>query len=270
MTVPISPLTAPLSTPASLLPAITVSGNGVMGQLVRKALEADPTLSFLGCIGPSTNTPPGLIDYLSFSSLPSVPSGIIDFSHPDCLVEIIEYVMTQLEPGENKPGRRIPVVIATTGYSPDQIDQIHQLASRVPVVFSSNFSPGVTILTRILRELAPLMADWDVDIVEKHHRRKVDAPSGTALTLAKTLNRPLIYGRHGYSPRKDEIGIHAVRGGDIRGVHEVIFMGNGETLTLTHEALDRGLFAAGAVKAMKFALEQDGPGLWNMEDVLTK
>ena len=235
---------------------IAISGNGVMGQLVRKALEADPTLSFLGCIGPSTNTPPGLTDYPSLSALPSVPYGIIDFSHPDCLVEIIEYVMTQLEPGENKPGRRIPVVIATTGYSPDQIDQIHQLSRHVPVVFSSNFSPGVTILTRILRDLAPLMADWDVDIVEKHHKRKVDAPSGTALSLAKTLNRP--------------VPIHAVRGGDIRGVHEVIFMGNGETLTLTHEALDRGLFAAGAVKAMKFALEQDGPGLWNMEDVITK
>ena len=249
---------------------IAISGNGVMGQLVRKALETDPILSFLGCIGPSTNTPSGLMDYPSLSKLPAVPSGIIDFSHPDCLVDIIEYVLTQLESDGNEPGRRIPVVIATTGYSPDQIDQIHQLSRHVPVVFSSNFSPGVTILTRILQELAPLMADWDVDIVEKHHRRKLDAPSGTALTLAKALNRPLIYGRQGHSPRKDEIAIHAVRGGDIRGVHEVIFMGNGETLTLAHEALDRGLFAAGAVKAMKFALEQDGPGLWNMEDVITK
>ena len=225
---------------------IAISGNGVMGQLVRKALEADPSLQFGGYIGPG--------DISSFSELPSIPSGIIDFSHPDCLSGLIDYVMTQLEPGGNQPGHTIPVVIATTGYSEAQVDQIRELARRVPVVFSSNYSPGVTILTRVLRELSPLMSEWDIEIVETHHNRKLDAPSGTALTLAKALNRP--------------VPMHSLRGGDVRGIHEIMFFGAGETLTLKHEALDRGLFAAGAVKAMKFALEQKTPGLWTMEDVM--
>ena len=234
---------------------IVISGNGVMGQLVRKALETDPMLQFGGCVGPG--------DFPALSALPSIPSGIIDFSHPDCLNGIYDYILEQAEAGHT-----IPVVIATTGYSEAQVAQIHALARHVPVVFSSNFSPGVTILTRVLRELSPLMSEWDIEIVETHHNRKLDAPSGTALTLAKALNRPLIYGRQGHSLRKDEIAIHAVRGGDVRGVHEIMFFGAGETLTLKHEALDRGLFAAGAVKAMKFALEQKTPGLWTMEDVM--
>ena len=220
---------------------IAISGNGVMGQLVRKALEADPSLQFGGCIGPG--------DISSLSELPSIPDGLIDFSHPDCLNGIYDYVLEQTE-----AGRTIPVVIATTGYSEAQVDQIHELARRVPVVFSSNFSPGVTILTRVLRELSPLMSEWDIEIVETHHNRKLDAPSGTALTLAKALNRP--------------VPMHSLRGGDVRGIHEIMFFGAGETLTLKHEALDRGLFAAGAVKAMKFALEQKTPGLWTMEDVM--
>ena len=220
---------------------IAISGNGVMGQLVRKALEADSSLQFGGCVGPG--------DFPALSALPSIPSGIIDFSHPDCLNGIYDYILEQAETGHT-----IPVVIATTGYSEAQVDQIHELARRVPVVFSSNFSPGVTILTRVLRELSPLMSDWDIEIVETHHNRKLDAPSGTALTLAKALNRP--------------VPMHSLRGGDVRGIHEIMFFGAGETLTLKHEALDRGLFAAGAIKAMKFALEQKTPGLWTMEDVM--
>lgn len=221
---------------------IAISGNGVMGQLVRKALETDSTLDFIGCVGPG--------DFPVLDSLPASPDGIIDFSHPDCLSGIIDYVTAQAE-----AGRRIPVVIATTGYSEAQIQQIHELSHMVPVVFSSNFSPGVTILTRLLKEFSPLMADWDIEIVETHHNRKLDAPSGTALTLAKALDR-------------NDIGIHSLRGGDVRGIHEVMFFGPGETLTLKHEALDRGLFSAGAVKAMKFALAQEKPGLFGMGDVM--
>ena len=221
---------------------IAISGNGVMGQLVRKALETDSTLDFIGCVGPG--------DLPVLDALPASPDGIIDFSHPDCLSGFIDYVTAQAE-----AGRRIPVVIATTGYSEAQIQQIHELSHMVPVVFSSNFSPGVTILTRLLKEFSPLMADWDIEIVETHHNRKLDAPSGTALTLAKALDR-------------NDIGIHSVRGGDVRGIHEVMFFGPGEMLTLKHEALDRGLFSAGAVKAMKFALAQEKPGLFGMGDVM--
>ena len=148
--------------PTSSLPLVAVSGNGVMGQLVHKALETEPTLSCIGCIEPKET---------SLSELSTVPSGIIDFSHPDCLTGIIEYVTAQYE-----AGYRIPVVIATTGFTEQQKDQIKELSCLVPVVFSSNFSIGVTLLHRVLREFSPLLIDWDKEIVEMHHNRKVDAP----------------------------------------------------------------------------------------------
>ena len=185
-------------------PSIAVSVTGVMGQLVRKALTDDPEL-----------------EYIDF---PGHGAGIIDFSHPDCLNGIIEYVMDRLD-----CGHRIPVVIATTGYSPSQIDQIHDLARCVPVVFSSNYSPGVTILTRILRNLSPLMSDWEIEIVETHHKRKLDAPSGTALTLEKALERT--------------VPIHSLRGGDVRGVHGPQVEGEPEKRQGLAAALGPGLGA---------------------------
>ena len=239
---------------------IAVSGNGVMGQLVHKALETELTLSCIGCIEPKET---------SLSELSTVPSGIIDFSHPDCLTGIIEYVTAQYE-----AGYRIPVVIATTGFTEQQKDQIKELSCLVPVVFSSNFSIGVTLLHRVLREFSPLLIDWDKEIVEMHHNRKVDAPSGTALSLAHSLDPQgiltPIYGRGGSAPRKfNEIGIHAVRGGSICGNHDVIFAGPSEVLTFRHEALDRSIFAHGAIRAMKFALVQTEPRLYTMEDVMS-
>ena len=238
---------------------IAISGNGVMGQLVRKALETDSTLDFIGCVGPG--------DLPVLDALPASPDGIIDFSHPDCLSGIIDYVTAQAE-----AGRRIPVVIATTGYSEAQIQQIHGLSHMVPVVFSSNFSPGVTILTRLLKEFSPLMADWDIEIVETHHNRKLDVPSGTALMIAEGIREArgageFCIGRHEHGKRPEgEIGIHSLRLGNVVGEHEIRINTGTQTLTLKHEAHSRALFAEGALTAAAFLIEQKN-GLFNVNDL---
>ncbi len=238
--------------------SIAVSGNGVMGQLVRQQLAKDSTADFplrcAGCVGPG--------DFSSLLQIDDSIEGIIDFSHPDCLSAISDYVAVH----------PVPLVIATTGYSESQRQQIHRLSERVPVVFSANFSPGITILSRILREISPLLFDWDIEIVETHHNRKLDAPSGTALALADAIDGqgrlPRLTGRHGTGRRQREIGLHAIRCGSVSGKHDVIFASADEILTLSHEAHDRSLFAHGAVLAMKFVLRQKRPGLFSMEDVL--
>lgn len=247
--------------------AIAVSGNGVMGRLAARQLESSAgsqptaatapdefTLRFAGCMGPG--------DFNSLEAIPGPIHGIIDFSHPDFLPAIVRYVSCH----------PVPLVIATTGYSDEQVRQIHDLSKQVPVVFSSNFSPGIAILSRILREVSPLLSGWDVEIVEMHHNRKLDAPSGTALALADAIdgqnNLPRLAGRSGNGRRGQEIGFHSIRCGSVSGKHDVIFAGPDEILTFSHQAQDRSLFAHGAVLAMKFALRQEHPGLFSMEDVL--
>lgn len=238
--------------------SIAVSGNGVMGQLVRQQLEKDASSSHplhcAGCVGTG--------GFDSLFSIPQPVEGIIDFSHPDCLSSIDAYI--QAHP--------VPLVIATTGYNESQKKQIHRLSEQVPVVFSSNFSPGITILSRILRQISPLLEDWDVEIVEMHHNRKLDAPSGTALMLADAIDSqgqlPRLLGRRGAGKRQKEIGLHAIRCGSISGKHQVIFASFDEILSFSHEVHHRSLFACGAILAMRFALRQSKPGLFSMEDVL--
>ncbi len=170
------------------------------------------------------------------------------------------------------------VVVGTTGLSDDQLAELSgHLAERVPVLIASNMSVGINLLFRLIQRVArALPAGYDVEIVEAHHRRKKDAPSGTALEMARqlcdALDRPedvLLYGRRGaVGPRKpSEIGIHSVRGGDIVGDHTVIFAGEGERLELTHRAGSRDIFARGALQAARFLVGKPA-GLYSMADVL--
>lgn len=170
------------------------------------------------------------------------------------------------------------VIIGTTGLSAEQSAQIADAAKRVAVVYSGNFSLGVTLLTALVREAASKLGpDWDIEIVEAHHRRKVDAPSGTALMLGEaaaggrntTLTSARISSRDGATGarRMGGIAITSLRGGGIIGEHDVIFAGERETITLSHKALDRGLFADGALAAALWASNQP-PGLYSMKDVL--
>lgn len=188
---------------------------------------------------------------------------LIEFTTPGATVEHLSY------------GK--PHVIGTTGLSGDQIAKVERAAENTPVVLAPNMSVGVNLLRGVVRELsAKLGGDYDIEIVEAHHRNKKDAPSGTALFLARAaadgrerdLDEVAVYGREGLSPRQEgEIGIHALRGGSVIGEHRLIFYSGGEEVEVVHRALSRRAFADGALRAARFAADAQ-PGLYSMRDVL--
>ena len=188
---------------------------------------------------------------------------IIDFSNPANLDMICDYVSQY----------KTPVVFATTGYSADQLNKIEQLSKIAPVLRSANFSLGVILLNRLVKEVTPILKDsFDIEVVEAHHHHKLDAPSGTAKMLVNTIVEETGYsvkpGRDGYCPRNpNEIGVHAIRGGSIVGEHEVIFAGEDEILSLKHSAHSKKIFAVGAIKAAAW-LKDKSIGYYNMDDVL--
>lgn len=191
---------------------------------------------------------------------------IIDFSHPQMLEGLLSYATIQKK----------PLVIATTGYSGEQMEAIREASKRIPIFFSFNMSLGVNLLAALSSKAAQVLGeDFDIEIVEKHHNQKVDAPSGTAYLLADAINHAsgdkyyYVYDRHDAHKKRDkrEIGLHAVRGGTIVGEHDVIFAGQDETLVLSHRAQSREIFACGAVNAALFLARQK-PGLYSMEDLL--
>ena len=168
--------------------------------------------------------------------------------------------------------KKKPIVICTTGIAKEGLAKIKSASSEIPIVFSPNMSVGVSLLFKLVGEVADIIPDYDVEIVEAHHNQKKDAPSGTALKLAEIISSKLnlehVYGRCGnVGARKKEIGIHAIRAGDIVGDHTVIFATNGERIELTHRAQSRDTFAVGAVKAAKWVFGKK-PGLYTMQDVL--
>jgi 4-hydroxy-tetrahydrodipicolinate reductase len=168
----------------------------------------------------------------------------------------------------------VNLIIGTTGLSADQrkvIDEAIQ-KNQVRAVISPNYSVGVNVFFKIVREAAKYLADYDIEIIEAHHNQKKDAPSGTALHAADVISEALggkeyVYGREGIAPRGKEIGIHAVRGGDITGDHTVLFVGNSERVEIRHMAHSRQIFAKGAVRAAEWICGQK-PGIYSMDDVL--
>lgn len=194
---------------------------------------------------------------------PEDSEALIEFTSPEATVEHLFY--------------RKPLVIGTTGLNEDQRARIGEAAENVPIVLAPNTSVGVNLLREVVRELsAKLGPNYDIELVEAHHRGKKDAPSGTALLLARAaaegrnqdLDDAAVYGREGASPRKEgEIGIHAIRGGAVIGEHHLTFYGAGEEVEVVHRSLSRSTFAVGALRAAKFAASAD-PGLYSMSDVL--
>jgi 4-hydroxy-tetrahydrodipicolinate reductase len=205
----------------------------------------------------------GRVGVVATENPPDDAAALIEFTTPEATVEHLAY------------GR--PVVIGTTGLSDEQLARVEEAAKVVPVVLAPNMSVGVTLIREVVRELSQKLGpDYDVEIVEAHHRNKVDAPSGTALLLARAaaegrnmdLDEVAVYGREGRAPRgKGEIGIHALRGGAVVGEHRVIFYGPGEEIEVTHRALSRRTFASGSLRAARFVAGAP-PGLYSMRDVL--
>lgn len=189
---------------------------------------------------------------------------IIDFSHPSLLDTVLDFAVK-----EHKP-----LVIATTGYSDEQKEKIYAASKKIPLVYTANFSLGITVLKRVLGEVSEILKnDYDMEIIEKHHNKKVDAPSGTAKLLLDAIDPnnefDHVYGREGQSKRGHEIGIHAIRGGSIVGEHSVIFAGCDEVIEFKHKAHSKMIFVKGALKAASFVVNAND-GLYTMEDILFK
>ena len=204
--------------------------------------------------------------YKKLSDVPTLSDidCIIDFSHHSAASELLSFA----------EAAGIPTVVATTGHTPEEIDRIAEASKRIPVFFSANMSLGIALLVELAKTAAAAMPEADIEIIEKHHNRKIDAPSGTALMIADALTevRPHAYantGRSGQGKRQAaEIGIHAVRMGNIVGEHEVIIGTANQTITLKHEAHSRALFAEGALAAASFLYRMPA-GLYNMKSMVS-
>ena len=198
----------------------------------------------------------------TFSELKCNADVIVDFSNPAVLDSMLEYAVE----------KNIPVVICTTGYSEEQKKKIFAASEKIAVFYSGNMSLGINLLVQLAKKAASILGDrFDIEIVEKHHNQKIDAPSGTAIMLADAINETLdnskhyVYDRHSRRQQreKSEIGMHAIRGGTIVGEHDVIFAGHDEVITLSHSAASKSVFAEGAVNAAVFLKDQPA-GLYDM------
>ena len=190
---------------------------------------------------------------------------IIDFSHHSALPGLLTYAAKTAT----------PLVVCTTGHTEEELGAMREASERVGVFFSRNMSLGINLLISLCRRAAATLgADFDIEIIEKHHNKKLDAPSGTALMIADALaadgdEHPYVYDRHAVRRQRErgEIGLHAVRGGTIVGEHEVLFCGKDEIITLSHSAASREVFATGALRAAHF-MKDKGAGFYNMDDVV--
>ncbi|MBQ6796347.1 MAG: 4-hydroxy-tetrahydrodipicolinate reductase [Clostridia bacterium] len=246
---------------------ILLSGcSGKMGRVIASIVANDPDCEIAGGIDLVND---GTLSFPVFSSPDEVnveADVIIDFSHPSCLVPIVTYASIN----------HIPVVVCTTGLTPEQKAFMASKGSETAVFFSANMSLGVNVIIDLAKRATNVLEDnFDIEIVEAHHNRKLDAPSGTALYIADAINdaakekKEYVYDRHSVRKKREkkEIGIHAIRGGTIVGEHTVIFAGNDEIIELKHTALSRDVFAEGAIAAAKFMVGKN-PGMYDMNDLI--
>ncbi len=241
--------------------------NGRMGQNITKIVEADQSAEIVAGIDVFDGIKNTYPVFKSLAECDVEADVIIDFSLPSSLDALLDYCVN----------KQVPVVLCTTGLSPEQLEQVKEASGKVAILKSANMSMGINLLQKLLKDAAPLLADagFDIEIVEKHHKMKKDAPSGTALALGDSINEALtekydyVYDRSTRSMErpKNEIGYSVVRGGTIVGDHDVIFAGEDEVITLSHRAYSRAVFGKGAVQAAKF-LAGKPAGMYDMGDVI--
>ena len=244
-----------------------VGCNGKMGCFVAQAVQSREDCNVLFGVDAFGESNYDFDVFKTFDEATETPDVIIDFSNPAALDGMLAYAV------DNK----VPCVICTTGFSKDQIAKIEDAAKTIPVFYSGNMSLGINMLMELLKKAALTLAPagFDMEIVEKHHNQKLDAPSGTALALADSMNEALnekyayVYDRSRERKKREkyEIGISAVRGGNIVGEHEVIFAGQDEVIEFKHTAYSKAVFAKGAVQAAKF-LAGKPAGFYDMSDVI--
>lgn len=246
---------------------IILSGcSGQMGKAISEVAAQDDNILIICGFDKYTECDRGYPIYASPEEYDGPADAIIDFSNPAALTPLLSYAKR----------RKLPAVIATTGLSEEQLKEIEKAAEEIPVFRSANMSLGVNLLVELVKKVASVLAgDFDIEIIEKHHNLKLDAPSGTALMLADAANEAVeaslnyVYDRHSVRKKRDknELGIHSIRGGTIVGEHDVVFAGNDEVITLSHTAASKKVFAEGAVKAAQF-LVNCKPGIYDMKSVI--
>ena len=235
-----------------------------MGKILCELLQAGyPGLELAARVSPEEVSDPANCVYASLQEVDCQVDGVIDFSHHTAVGGLMDFCIA----------KNLPVVVATTGQTPEEKEMISEAAKQIPVFFSANMSIGVALVAELAKKAASVFPDANIEIVEKHHNQKLDVPSGTALLLAHRIQEALtdtvlLVGRHENGKRTaKEIGIHSLRLGNEVGTHEIIIATGSETITLKHEAESRSLFANGALAAVKF-MEGKAAGLYSMRDII--
>jgi 4-hydroxy-tetrahydrodipicolinate reductase len=243
--------------------------NGINGRMGKELIEVANKRGFEIAAGIDSQIAGASFDFPVYESIRQCEQEadvLIDFSRPNAIRSLMEYCR----------GKKLPAVIATTGFSEEEMDYIAQCAEEIPIFKSANMSLGVNLQMELAKITAAFFGErFDIEIIEKHHRMKADAPSGTALLLADGINevfhgdKGYMFGRHGRAEkRQSEIGIHAVRGGTVVGEHQVLFLGDNEIIEITHKAESRVVFAHGACRAAEFLIGRK-PGLYDMQSIVS-
>ncbi len=241
--------------------------NGKMGRNITDLVKADPEVEIVAGVDLYTGVPNDYPVYKAMADIKEEADAVIDFASPDMLDDLLAY-------GTEK---NVPLVLCTTGYSEEELAKINEASKKVAILRSANMSMGINTMMKVLETVSAVLADagFDIEIVEKHHNQKLDAPSGTALALADTINSCLseeydyTYDRSTKREKrpKKEIGLSAVRGGTIVGEHEIIFAGTDEVLEFKHTAYSKAIFGKGAIQAAKF-LKGKEAGMYDMKQVI--
>ncbi|MCI5604176.1 MAG: 4-hydroxy-tetrahydrodipicolinate reductase [Clostridia bacterium] len=241
--------------------------NGKMGQVITRLVSNDDECEIVAGFDINDSINNTYPVYSTPDEFTGDADVIIDFSHPSVLTNLLAYCKK----------RNLPVIICTTGLSAEQKQEMTDASKEIPVFFSANMSLGINLLIALAKQAVKLLeGNFDIEIVERHHNQKIDAPSGTALAIADAIDDTLsypaeyVYDRHSVrrKRKKTEIGLHAVRGGTIVGDHDIIFAGNDEVIELKHSAHSKEVFAVGAVKAAKFMTDKPA-GMYDMNDLIS-
>jgi 4-hydroxy-tetrahydrodipicolinate reductase len=250
-----------------MIKVVVCGASGRMGQTIGRMVHEAPDMELVGGINlkPSTFFGAEIVESKDAEALIKKTKAdvLIDFTIASAVVGNVQMAARN----------NCALIVGTTGISPEQRAVMEKaIHGHVPAVITSNFSIGVAIFQQLVRESARLLKDYDIEVIEAHHRAKRDAPSGTAKTILQIIEeeagaRDKMYGREGMTERKNEIGVHVIRGGDIVGDHKVMYSKNYETIELSHRAYDRSVFASGALVATRWVVGKK-PGIYGMSDVL--
>ena len=241
--------------------------SGRMGNEVAMRVEKEENMQIVAGIGLEEDLSGKFPIYSKIEDVKEKIDVIIDFSVPKATFKVLEFAKKE----------KTPIVIATTGFSKDELEKIEELSKEIPIFRSANMSLDINLMAEIVKKVAKVLQDTDIEIIETHHNRKIDAPSGTAILLADAINE-VLENKKEYDfnrmqkrePRnKNEIGFSSIRGGNIVGEHTVAFFGENETLEIKHTSYSRQVFVEGAIKSAKFIMTKEN-GLYNMNDLINE